>query len=561
MPGTARGHPTRLDYSAVSDRLAYVAGKLVYLRSLANPSETTQLNKHVVPTTVARFLPLGRYVASADESGLVHVWDVSGEEPSVKNLVQVISGRINDLAWDADSARIIAVGAGQERYGHAFTADSGNSVGEISGHSAVINAVAIKPNRPYRAVTGADDYGVVFMQGPPFKFNQSLRGNHLNFVRDVAYAPDGAHYASVGADGLCVVYDGKDGSVKHSFTAHQLGVYGVAWIDGASFATCSADCSVKVWLADGTEKELFLLDHTPAHQQLGVVSTKHGLVLVGLSGALYTWTLGEAAPAVILGTQKAVTAVAVHDAVVYAGLADGRIAVWKDGAATLLQTPHTNLVSGLVSAEDGVVSAGWDDALHVDTAVVRLDAQPAGIAYDGHVYVASESQLAVYAGTALKASAPVDYSATCVGAGAGLVAVGGKDGSIHLYDEALVALLVAVAPLRAAVSAIAVSPSGTYIAAGDVAGKIVVYDASGKVVTTRWAFHSGRVAALAWQGDDYCASAGLDEQVIVYSVQVPTKNVRKQNAHYGGVTSVAWQGDNVVSGGNDGAVRVWLVQR
>lgn len=34
-----------------------------------------------------------------------------------------------------------------------------------SGHSKVINAVALRPNRPFRAVTGGDDRTLVFSHG------------------------------------------------------------------------------------------------------------------------------------------------------------------------------------------------------------------------------------------------------------------------------------------------------------------------------------------------------------------------------------------------------------
>jgi hypothetical protein len=90
----------------------------------------------------------------------------------------IISGRINDLAWDGDSQRIIAVGDGRERFGHCITADSGNSVGEISGHSSIINSVSIRQQRPLRAATGADDSSMVFLHGAPFKFNSKIAGVH-----------------------------------------------------------------------------------------------------------------------------------------------------------------------------------------------------------------------------------------------------------------------------------------------------------------------------------------------------------------------------------------------
>ena len=66
-----------------------------------------------------------------DLGGTVRVWDAVGSDMALKQDVKVISGRINDIAWDGESQRIIAVGDGKERYGHAFTYDSGNTVGEV----------------------------------------------------------------------------------------------------------------------------------------------------------------------------------------------------------------------------------------------------------------------------------------------------------------------------------------------------------------------------------------------------------------------------------------------
>ena len=86
-----------------------------------------------------------------------------------------MSGPIRSIAWDADNSRIIAVGQGKEKFGHAFSWDSGNSIGDIQGHSSPINAVDIKPQRPYRAATVGDDHALVFFTGPPFKFDKSLR--------------------------------------------------------------------------------------------------------------------------------------------------------------------------------------------------------------------------------------------------------------------------------------------------------------------------------------------------------------------------------------------------
>ena len=72
------------------------------------------------------------------------------------------------------------------RFGHAFMFDSGSSTGEILGHSKVpsslgacmcvliegtitslqvVNAVAIRRQRPFRAATAGDDNLIIFHQG------------------------------------------------------------------------------------------------------------------------------------------------------------------------------------------------------------------------------------------------------------------------------------------------------------------------------------------------------------------------------------------------------------
>lgn len=65
--------------------------------------------------TVAKISPSGYYCASADAGGTVRVWDLAGTDQVLKAEVKVIAGRINDLEWDGESKRIIAVGEGRER--------------------------------------------------------------------------------------------------------------------------------------------------------------------------------------------------------------------------------------------------------------------------------------------------------------------------------------------------------------------------------------------------------------------------------------------------------------
>jgi hypothetical protein len=85
-------------------------------------------------TTVARISPSGYYCASADISGTgmsfellylflvmstfavaVRIWDTASGDQIMKGEYRVLSGRINDLEWDGESKRIIAVGDGKDK--------------------------------------------------------------------------------------------------------------------------------------------------------------------------------------------------------------------------------------------------------------------------------------------------------------------------------------------------------------------------------------------------------------------------------------------------------------
>lgn len=90
---------------------------------------------------------------------------ISLEPPILKAEYKTLSGRITDLAWDGESKRIVVVGEGRDRFGHAFQVDTGSGAGEISGHSKVINAVAVRHQRPFKAVTASDDASIVFHTG------------------------------------------------------------------------------------------------------------------------------------------------------------------------------------------------------------------------------------------------------------------------------------------------------------------------------------------------------------------------------------------------------------
>lgn len=91
--------------------------------------------------------------------------------------------------------------------------DSGSSCGEISGHAKTVNAVSVRHQRPFKAISGSDDNTVILHTAVPFKYDKMI-SNHTRFVRDVAYSPSGDVFVSVGSDGKMFLYDGKTGELR-----------------------------------------------------------------------------------------------------------------------------------------------------------------------------------------------------------------------------------------------------------------------------------------------------------------------------------------------------------
>jgi len=489
----------------------------------------------------------------------------------VKGEYQIINGRINDIAWDADSQRIIAVGNGKERYGHAFTWDSGNTVGEISGHSAQINAVAIKPSRPYRAATVGDDFSLVFYHGPPFRFNSTARGNHTNFVRDVKYSPNGEFLVSVGADRNIVVYDGKTGEFvkKVGEGKHEGGIHAISWVSDEKFVTCSADGTIKLWnVSSGELLKSWDLERKLENQQVGVIATEKYIIALSFSGDLNYFTEDSDIPVkTVRGHQKSITASTVSDSKLITGSYDGRICKWdiKTGEASYGEG-HANLVSGLASTNDSVYSIGWDDKIKSLDGVSSssIPGQPKSVSHSGKIVaIVTEEALLAYENGEELFQIKLPTIATAVGASSSYIAVGSQNNTITLYSSSSGSKEFELPPTRAAPSYLSFSPNGEFLAVGEVSGKIILYNVEKKEIqTSRWVFHTGRINSISWNKDNNrVVSGSLDTNIIVYQVDKPIKNIKFLGAHKDGVNIVEWVGENeIISGGNDSTIKEWVIK-
>lgn len=519
-------------------------------------------------------------------------------EGITKGEYPIVNGRINDIAWDGDSQRIIAVGDGKQRYGHCFTWDSGNSVGEIYGHTQPINSVSIRQQRPLRAAAAGDDKTLVFYHGAPFKFNTGIRDKHINYIYGVAFSPDGASLVSVGGDRRIWLHDGKTGEPKSQVGdgEHKGSIFGVSWSrDSRKFVTASADRTVKLWDVETskvTQSWSFGEEGTvnPLDQQVGVVwpsGRSDGLIIsLSLSGNLNYLVEGSPEPRQILqGHQKNITALTQlksdgGNETLWTGSFDGRICSWDVASGSAEQIDgdnHTGYISGLTTTPEGkgrIYSAGWDDTLRSADAVAKtytgstakLSAQPKGVAAATNtVLVAHSEGVEIYQDGKKTGDVKVAADVTAVAAHGSTAAIGAEDSSIRIGSVTSSAFTskTEFKASRNPISALAFSPDGSLLAAGDSRGRVLVFKtADGSLVTDRWTAHTARITSIAWDDQGrHVVSSGLDTNIFVWSLAHPGDWIQVSNAHKEGVNGVAWiaGGSKIASAGADAAVKIWKV--
>ena len=594
LPTTRRGYGIQLNYLPKDDRILYGSGRLVVLRSVATPSDCLLFTEHKANVTVATPSPSQTWVASGDDDGNVLIWSY----PSLKLKTQYKIGKtITDIDWDESSTRLVCAGDGNQK-AKVISFDSGNSLGEITMHSAPIISATYRKHRPFRVVTASEDLSVNLYEGPPFKYSASYKG-HTRYPNGVRYSPDGEVLVSVGADSRIVVYDAKTLEVKREIDenvldGHKAAIYAFAFSpDSKQIVTAAGNKQCKLWdLAEGKVVSTFTFGSDIGDMQVGVVWTKQHILSVSLSGAInYLDTANPAQPTRILhGHQSTIQSLVVlpSDNAFYTSGLTGEITRWsKDGGAGTWLTGkgHGGMIVSALTLSDGRLhSFGLDnnmrvsplDSRSVSTDSIPIGGQPvaavttrAGVS----VCIVAQDKAVVLSPTAVQSTVALGFTPTAIGLSPdeSIVAIGGKDKKLYLYSLTPSNTATPLAPLTTLtihdkpITAIAFHPSSTHIITVDREASIYIHSLTSPYTLhnkSGWRFHNAGIQSVGWApSGSEVVTAGLDHAVIVWR-QVEQYDsglrVKVDAAHSQSVDGVRWwDATSFITYSSDKTIKVW----
>jgi WD40 repeat protein len=421
------------------------------------------LPAHNVAISALAFSPDGMHLATAGEDKVVRVWAV-GTGKKVHEF-KSHTDRVPSLSWSVDGQYLSS--AGWDTSARLWKMGETDPVILLNSHAEQVMCVQFHPTAVNRLATADSDCDIYLWQDATTgKVGNILRG-HIDEIRSMAFSPDGKLLASAGADRVVHLWDVESGQLlagpnpkgKHATAVFQYQGRQVLGSTGGPF--------FRLWDVE-TTKEIHLGGDPIAAYSVAVTPDGHWLAVGGTDYFTRLFDLTQPTPTARLleATKPPIGSVAIHPTaklVAHTSPADGLVWVWTTdgGEAQLI----------LIEAADGCTLEGV--AFHPD------------------------GERVVVGG--------IDYLST-----------GERDGAVCVWD---LETKLKTVTFDHGVYAVAVDPSGRYIAGAGINDRVYLWDLTQNELAFALEGHADKINAVTFTPDgSFVVSASDDQTLRIWDV-------------------------------------------